>query len=151
MGRFSNKHLMVRSVGALFACLTLAIVAPSVARAGCSSHYVVSRVQSDTDDIGHEYLQVGHASEDAHDTTPRPQPRRLPCSGAFCSGNPVLPYSAPVTRVASIADLWALLTPHFTPERARIASVIASDSALHPIDESGTIFHPPRASLERVV
>jgi len=75
--------------GALLAILTIGIVLPSTARAGCAAHYVNSRSPWNGEVAHLELLNFTGAIPAPAEETPGERPK--PCSGALCSGNPAPP------------------------------------------------------------
>lgn len=141
--RFSAlDRLAMPWFGALLAFLTLGIGWPQTARAGCSSHQVADPSRATGARLGLELLEP--LSTTSANPEESPGERRAPCSGAFCSENPVPP-SSPLppapddsSREWAIAAFADLLVGPGSFMRPRL------DAGARPIDRRGTIFHPPR-------
>src|ERR1700722_1382511 len=82
-----TRHLFFSSAGAVATLLALALLAPPVAKAGCS-HLVTSR-----NDRGHLSALVEPLMRDlGGPSDPLSVPRGpRPCSGAWCTGQPEIP------------------------------------------------------------
>lgn len=143
--RISARGMRVsRWVGAILSLLIAGVCTPSAARAGCSSHYVTSRIQASLD--GSEFsLLTGSQSDAAVVATPAKDPAR-PCTGAFCSGNPALPDSAAPRLLNDGAGQWALLAALLDVPAARPGLQPPFEHGLRPIDAAGSLLRPPRLS-----
>src|SRR3954470_549076 len=78
--------------GTLIAFLALAVVWTPSARAGCGPHGLTSRSGAYRELTRLQLLDLAAGGPDSpHEMPPRAP---VPCSGAFCSGNPAAPVSA---------------------------------------------------------
>ncbi|MGE3817971.1 MAG: hypothetical protein AB7I30_00910 [Isosphaeraceae bacterium] len=127
----------------LLALLTLGLLSPSVARAGCFNHYVTYRTLQADATARLEALSVDRTAADA--SRDAPNPRKAPCTGAFCSGNPATPVSANPSIAQRLPDPGVI--PGFAPALTRSGGFTFSPEAVspRPIDRSLAIFHPPRS------
>ena len=136
------------TVGALLALLTVGVVAPGRAEAGCS--HFVSWKGSEIEGLGDlSLLRIEGATPSARGqsapTDSPADPHRKPCTGVFCSGSPAP--LVPATDVPPQADDWCLPTgeaPEVRPEPIRRVN---DDGRFHPVHTGAGIFHPPRTPL----
>ena len=132
------------SAWALFALLACGLIVPSKARAGCS-FYVLS--QSDRDHpafLDPLLLGAGDGSGE-HSSPLAPSNGPRPCSGAFCSGEPSTPSSAPSSMGWQVKP-WACLAVPDVPTGCRLTPFLLDASDSRPVRAGDSIFHPPRLS-----
>jgi hypothetical protein len=135
--------------GVLLALLTVEVLSPSVARAGCSAHYVKYRSQPGDSTATPERLDLAGVLPPSQEEAPRERP--APCSGALCSGNPATPFSSipPVTPPGF--GQWAI--PAFAVALADPGAFPYPpvEANLRPVDHSCSVFHPPRARARFII
>jgi hypothetical protein len=112
------------------------------ARAGCSAHYVTSNTQADAEAFALDPLPLSGPGLAPRENRPPTRPR--PCSGALCSGNPLVPVSNAPSVVTQGDSHWAI--PVVLPALANPGSMArpARDAQLVPVNDPAAIFHPPR-------
>jgi hypothetical protein len=145
MKRPATGRLLGPLLGVLLALPAVGIVAPTPARAGCSSQHLTFGTPSNGSPAGLELLFARAATAPArHDTAPRDLPR--PCSGALCSGNPAPPVSTAPSLASSGGGQWAFFATVIPPASPGPRLHPRLDPALQPVDRNGSVFHPPRHS-----
>jgi len=128
--------------GALLAILTIGIVLPSTARAGCAAHYVNSRSPWNGEVAHLELLNFTGAIPAPAEETPGERPK--PCSGALCSGNPVPPLSTMPSVPSLTGGQWALPVCLVSQLGSGVFQRLPAHTDVFPVDHSCSIFHPPR-------
>src|SRR5690242_11146145 len=140
-----TERSLRRPAGALLALLGWALVAPSVARAGCS-HYVTYQAERDALAVLFAPSVVGVAEDQpAGRWTPPPPQRPRPCSGPSCSKPPAAP-AVPSVAVTRHVEAWAFLGDPLAPPGLTSTRLDAPASRPCPVRTAGTVFHPPRPS-----
>jgi hypothetical protein len=134
--------------GALLAFLTLGIILPSTARAGCLAHYITSRSQISGEMSHLELLGNTGALAIPRDQTPLDRPAPPPCSGALCSGNPAAPLPTMPSIAPTVGGHWAVLALPITLVGTGSFRCLPVDPSLRPVDHPCLIFHPPRFQAE---
>ena len=136
--RSTYHHRLWRLGTGTFLLLVLGgLCAPATTLAGCN-HRVVSR----TDTIQMQTAVDAFLYDIAERPLPSPKSPR-PCSGAWCSGQPVVP-PVPAGERDWQADSWAWNawgSIVFVPSFSRLP---VGDTATHRIVLGSGIFHPPR-------
>jgi hypothetical protein len=131
------KRLWQAGTGAFLLFVVQGLCAPATAQAGCN-HRVVSR----TDTTQLQPLVDSFLDDVAERPQPLPKSPR-PCSGAWCSGQPVVP---PVS--AGVHDWriesWAWNARGSIVLRPSCSLFPVSGTLTHPIVGATGIFHPPR-------
>ena len=128
--------------GALLAFLTIGIVLPSTAWAGCAAHYVNSRSPWNGDVAHLELLNLTGAVPAPAEETPGERPK--PCSGALCSGNPAPPLSTMPSVPSLTGGRWALPVFLVSQLGSGVFRRLPADTDVCPVDHACSIFHPPR-------
>jgi hypothetical protein len=132
----SPWHLLSSPAGAATALLALGLLAPTVAKAGCS-HLVTSRYEAErlASLAGSLVRDLAVPSD--------PIPARRPCTGAWCTGQPAIPPVPTGTfegRLGSWA--WCPSSPDEVPTDPSF--LIAETHVLLPLRRGNEVFHPPR-------
>jgi hypothetical protein len=135
---FSFKQLVSWRAGAVITLLALVLLAPPVAKGGCS-HLVTSRT-----DPGRLSPLIGDLSGRSEGIPVPSRPR--PCSGAFCSQQPAAP-AVPAIGLDQRLDSWPWCPILPTLASARPSFLSAGTIALCPVQRAGEVFHPPRLLL----
>jgi hypothetical protein len=119
--------------------LALALLAPSVAKAGCS-HLVTSR-----NDPGRLASLVESLMRDlAGPSDPLPtSPSRPRCSGAWCSGQPAIPPVPPGTFEGRLGS-WAWCASSPAEVSTAPHSLVVETHVVVPLRRGNEVFHPPR-------
>lgn len=125
---------------AILSLIVLLCAPASVARAGCSAHYVTSRTQVHAETLALDSLILSGSVLPARDEIPQPRP--TPCSGALCSGNPSVPLST-VPPVMTQGD-WAISFRSPVLADPRSIARAPEDERLVRVNLPSSIFHPPR-------
>lgn len=133
---------MLVRLGAILSLLMLLCAGSPAARAGCSGHYVASRMHTAAETFAFDPLILSGSVLSLRDEIPPSRP--MPCSGALCSGNPAVPHSTvPPVTPGGDGD-WAIaLGLPILAEPGSIARP-AEGARLVPVDHPSSIFHPPR-------
>ncbi|HTU89860.1 MAG TPA: hypothetical protein VMF69_07175 [Gemmataceae bacterium] len=135
MGAF-RRCLIFPSLGVPLACLSVVLLAPPSARAGCDYPTHVERTPVD--------LPSNFPTAPQSDTRLPRKP--CPCTGPHCSRQPLAPPVPTLIDSVNISEWGRLLPPplvvpprsdHWTPE------IPFARPARHP----SVIFHPPRLAL----
>jgi hypothetical protein len=136
---FTFKRPAGLPAGAILTLLVVAMIAPTVAEAGCS-HDVTSRTNSVRLSSLIEPL-FHNLTGQSEDLPVPPLPR--PCSGALCSGQPASP-AVPAGTIDVRPESWAWIAS--VPGLALTAeSLLSSETSdLHPEHRAIAVFHPPR-------
>src|SRR4051794_2773145 len=100
------SHRSFSPAGAITTLLALVLIAPSVAKAGCS-HLVTSR--NDPARLPSLIEPLLHDLAGQSDPLPTP-PARRPCTGAWCSGQPAIP-TVPSGAFEGRLGSWAWCAP----------------------------------------
>jgi hypothetical protein len=129
--------------GALLALPTLGIIMPTAATAGCSTHFVVSGARVDGELAQLQRLAEAGAIDENRDQAPHHRP--APCSGVLCSGNPASPLPSQPSFSSSVDKRWAIPSLPIILDGPVSLHGLPGDDALRPVEESSSIFHPPRA------
>lgn len=138
----ASGRLRNRLVGAAFALLTLAFVAPDAAGAGC--------FHPGLDGTDHLYLlrasgALSESGESARladsDSVPRPSPGG--CNGPYCSDRSEGPLPSPGAATPRMSQ-WAVLDAPPPPTPLASFPRRRDDGAARPILAGDAIFHPPR-------
>jgi hypothetical protein len=141
--RVSGRGLLASTrMVALFVLLIGGVVRPQAARAGCAGHYVRDRLNSQENLAQLDLLGLDGIIPALPGKEPLDRPK--PCSGAFCSGHPAVPFPAVPP-----------LPSHFRGELALADSLrlaadcgrfrrIPADEPLRPAVFPCSVFHPPR-------
>ncbi len=148
--RGGMRLLARKSVGSLWSGLLLAIltsglVLPSAARAGCAGHYGDSRSPANGGVAHLELLGLTGALPVPAEGMPGDRPK--PCSGALCSGNPAPPLSTIPSVPRSSGGQWALPALLGTLVDTAVSRRQPADTDFRPVDQSCSIFHPPRLQV----
>lgn len=144
MALASHNKLATRSLGSLLAFLTLGAFFSPSAQAGCSAHYLIPPSSANLHSAPLELLTLAGALPASPGETPTP--RRAPCTGAFCSGNPSTPPSTLPSVPPTAAEHGAMPAPAAILLSLGSFALHLSDANLSPADPSRPIFHPPRVS-----
>src|SRR5271166_4641144 len=128
--------------GALLAFLTIGIVLPSTAWAGCAAHYVKSRSPWNGEVAHLELLDLTGAIPAPAEEMPGDRPK--PCSGALCSGNPAPPLSTMPSVPPLTGGQWALPVCLGSLVGSEVFQRLPVGTDVCPVDHSCSIFHPPR-------
>ncbi len=131
------------------ALLIAGAMLPASAQGACSSHDVTARVQPSRAVIDLELLSSAGALPRSHSEADRNLPGRrpipIPCSGAFCSGNPAPAAPSVDTGLSLSDDPWAIAasgTMLVTPDSAPFP---LPDAIRRPDEPARSIFRPPPA------
>ncbi len=135
MGK-SIRRLACVSVGLPLACLAVAFLAPTPARAGCD--YTTNAAQSPVDPFAAPH---GAANILKHDTRQPSKP--CPCNGPGCSRQPFAPLPPPSIRTLTTPE-WGQLILRLPLVPSLSEAYLSEDSPLLPFGCACSIFHPPR-------
>jgi hypothetical protein len=141
-GLLAGKSVRL-TTAALLALLACSLVAPSDAKAGCSSHVAH---WSGHEPLAHflDPLVAGRSVRSQDESTPATTPDHpRPCSGPSCSGKSTPP-AVPALSEVRYVELWACLGRTVMLPELDSGLVTASSSGLNPALAAPEIFHPPR-------
>ncbi len=138
----SGGFLTRSAVGMLMAFLASWVLTPTEVHAGCSAHYLTSRSSLSTAPRLDSLLTGDFRSQSPGDM---PQPRPVPCTGAFCSGNPATPLSTTPSLPPGSAGDWALSLRLAAPGETGCHQRLPAGDDFRPVDQPSSIFHPPRS------
>jgi hypothetical protein len=128
-------------LGAMASLLVCGLLAPETVRAGCTHPYPLSGTEKHAGTAHFDLLVQSGTIPASPDSPTRPIPK---CSGASCSGAPILPLSPPHARPPVRADHWAfhILAP--TAEASSSARALTDEVRCVPSLLRPSVFHPPR-------
>lgn len=118
-------------LGAVFAFLAGAMLAPSPAQAGCGDHALILSPKTNGPVL-------------APDLPVLPAKKHAPCSGPHCSRSPITPVTPPTTPVGPSGQEWAcVLEPLLLP--ASNSSPFRQETPReHTHFLAAGVYHPPR-------
>ncbi len=142
-----SRTVMLLRAGAIFSLAVLLCAMVPEVKAGCAGHYSIPGRQLAAKTFSLDPLIVSGSILPPGDESPWPRPR--PCAGAFCSGNPALPFSSLPSVAPWHGGDWAI-PPHSILLSEPRSSVLAiRDAGLVAVDHPASIFHPPRHITRR--
>ena len=130
---------MIRiSVVASLTLLTMALLTPGTARAGCAREHGLQ--------LALEQLTPGRPTAPVEP----PEPRK-PCTGALCTGDPAPAPTAPSTIVPPSIERWAILAGPIAASAGRSDAPLPEDEVTPPGRPGPGVFRPPcpRSPLAR--
>ena len=132
-----RRHLRL-GIGAFVLLVLHGFRAPEAAQAGCN-HPVVSRADS-----VQSFAEVDRLLDDLNSRSQPPPASQRPCSGAWCSGQPVVP-PVPAGARDWRAESWAWTAWGSIAFPPSLFSLLPADRpGTHRIVSGSGIFHPPR-------
>jgi hypothetical protein len=133
------RRLVNLSISIPLACLTLAFLAPTPARAGCDYPTHVERTPINLADGS-----TSAATMPNHDSGMPSQP--CPCKGPTCSRQPLAPSVPPSVESVRISE-WGRLIPRFALASPQAETCVPDEPLKLPLQHPSLIFHPPRLPL----
>jgi hypothetical protein len=131
------KRLAQFGTGAVVLLVFQCVCAPGLARAGCN-HLVASRT-----DPGQLPSLIEPLMDELGRRTVPFQAPPLPCTGAWCSGQPPTP-AVPAGVYDWDMESWAWWTSDQCPVATPSSFTSPSSTALHLLHHGSAVFHPPR-------
>jgi hypothetical protein len=142
MSRSTSRRLVGRWFAALLALAAADVVFSSSAQAaGCATGHASGRSAA-TYRAVLEMLDADGGFLDPRGPAPADLPR--PCTGAFCSGLPAVPFSTLPQAAPGGFDEWAITVSPILLTDSGMIIRLQSEPEPRAVHQADPIFHPPR-------